>query len=365
MKSIGLTLEEIQSFSDEVRLLTSAGLPLESNLKDAGQGHGVRLKKLMENISDGLSQGQSLHEVIQRETHGESRMLSAAIAAGIRSNSLAMTVEMMGDFADDLIELRRSILQAMTYPLMILMIGWGLFVLVMNQALVHILEAIQQLEISVPDNLLTLLQWNRDYPEWTLVAPAIAVVFVGFWLASGRASAMAFRGPERILLLIPGVRSLIRDLQFYTLSRMLSLLVEKQLPLDESLELAGASCGAAHLDSACHKAAEAVRLGHISGVTPGSSWRKGRMPPLLQACLHHASGDADRFLLRLNSVTQFYLNRLSFNAAWLRTTMPSVALVLIAGGTLLAYSLMLFWPLTEIYNNLGYLGDRSVTELNR
>ncbi|MEO1983040.1 MAG: type II secretion system F family protein, partial [Fuerstiella sp.] len=107
--------------------MVAAGLPLESNLARAGQGHGRRLEQLTESISTSLSDGLSLEETIRTNKVGAPRMLAAAVAAGVRTGQLGGTIEMLGDFADDLVDLRQRVLQSITYPLTIVAMALLLF----------------------------------------------------------------------------------------------------------------------------------------------------------------------------------------------------------------------------------------------
>ena len=123
-----VNLEDIQNLSVEVQSLAEAGLPLESHLADAGAGHSHRVQKLTQAISDGLSKGQSLENVVRSSVPGPQRLLTAAIAAGLKSGQLSDTTELLGDMANDLIEIRRQILQALAYPLVVLGTALLLFV---------------------------------------------------------------------------------------------------------------------------------------------------------------------------------------------------------------------------------------------
>ena len=38
---------------------------------------------------------------------------------------------------------------------------------------------------------------------------------------------------------------------------------------------------------------------------------------------------------------------------WLRMLMPILLFAAVAGGAVIAYTLCIFWPMSEIYNNLG------------
>ena len=60
-----------------------------------------------------------------------------------------------------------------------------------------------------------------------------------------------------------------------------------------------------------------------------------------------------RMVHRLRSVADFYRNRLQRNSAWVKLLMPVVLFIVIGGGCVLLYAAMTFWPVTELYRNLG------------
>jgi len=352
-----LSLEDMQALSEEISHLVRAGMPLEESLAQAGMGRGTRLTHVMKKLSDGLNQGKPLPELIQQESVGAPRMLASAIGAGIQSNSLSLAVEMMGDFAADVIDLRNRLLQAAAYPLSVVLIASALLILFVQNTLEMFLETIQSWNLQVNTVLMTLLEWNKAAPWWTYVVPVGLLVLAGFWIISGRAATMAFRGPEKIFLLLPGVRPLVRDLQNYTLTRMLSLLADRGLTLPDALTLAGGASGSVKLELACNEVSAKIRSGDgISGSNAANgpqAQRRYSLPPLLDVCLQQVQYSEDRLVLRLRTIADFYRNRLERNFAWLRLLMPFVMFVVVAGGCALFYSVMVFWPAAELYRHLG------------
>jgi type II secretory pathway component PulF len=353
-----LSLEDMQALSEEIRHLVQAGMPLVESLAQAGTGRGVRLTRVMQTLSDGLSQGKTLPELIERESIGAPRMLASAIGAGIQSNSLGLTVELMGDFAADIVDLRNRLLQAAAYPFTVVLIASVMLILFVQNTLSIFLDTILSWDLHINPVLLLLLKWNQAAPWWTWILPAGMIILIGFWIMSGRASTMAFQGPEKIFLLLPGVYPLIRDMQNYTLTRMLSLLADRGITLPDALTLAGGASGSARLERACHEASANIRSG--DGIGPGFSTavaprrlRRYYLPPLLDVCLQQVQHSEDRLVLRLRSVADFYRNRLERNFAWLRLVMPFAMFVVVAGGCALFYSMMVFWPAAELYRHLG------------
>jgi len=171
------------------------------------------------------------------------------------------------------------------------------------------------------------------------------------WIFAGRNGQVAFRGPGRILLLIPGVSALLRDIRFYTLTRMLCLLVERQLPLPDALMISGCCVGDSHLERACCEEADATRRG-IRTELPKGVWRRGQLPPLLHACLAQESANERVFADQLRGVSGHYQKRIWLSLSWLQHVIPPLLLVAIGGSAAVIYGLALMWPVGELYRSL-------------
>ena len=350
-------MSDQETFAWQVSRLTA----LEVSLAEAGQGRGARLERVAQSISEGLSQGRSLADIVADPSIGAPRMLAAAVGAGVQSGDLGMTVELMGDFAADVVDLRNNLLQSAAYPLTIVAVAGLLLLLVVQHTLIEFLNTVRSWQMQINPWLLSILEWNERAPWWTLLIPLAGLLLIVLWTLSGRAAAMAFKGPERLLLLLPGVSALVRDLQYYTLTRMLSLLTERGIPLQDALCLAGGASGSVRLDRACRELASQVQRGHSLSDARGGVSPEGRaameggpgLPSLLRVCLKQIEQSEARMVHRLRSVADFYRNRLERNSAWLKLLMPIAMFIVIGGGCVLLYAAMVFWPVSEMYRNLG------------
>jgi general secretion pathway protein F len=351
MKPVQLSLEDVQHLSAEVRALTAAHLPLEKHLADAGQGHGRRLQAISQEISDRLQNGEAIDQIVESQQPGASRMLAATLAAGVQSGDLSTSIELLGDLASDLVDVRTRLTRAMAYPLVICVIAGALFLFSIRIFLQQIFETLVDLGADISPVFYWIYAYDERYPQWPWVCPAVLLALVLLWVISGRASRMAFRGPERLLLVIPGVHSLVRDLQFYTLTRMTGLLIERELPLPDALVLAGSCVGNPGLETACLSEAEAIRRGTV--VEPATdNWQPGQMPPLLQACVTHAVTSDTLLVDRIKGVASHYQRRIGLNLAWLQHVIPGALLLVFGGGAVFIYAISLMWPVRELYRTL-------------
>ncbi|MEZ6132215.1 MAG: type II secretion system F family protein [Planctomycetaceae bacterium] len=347
-----ITLEDIENLSHEVQALVRAGLPLEGHLAEAGVGHGTRLQALTQSISDSLQSGRSLEEAVRNNQPGAPRMLAAAVAAGIHTGRLGETIEMLGDLAHDLVDLRRRILQSITYPITVVAVALLLFFVFIRHFLARVRLLFDDPEAVTSDWFVWLIDLDAEFWWWPLLFPVAGVICLLMWVLSRGATSLSFRGPERLMFLIPGVRGLVRDLHFYNLCRMLSLMVERQIPLTDALQLAGACSGNDNLDHACQTTAARLQQGDVPAVGRSDNWTPGQLPPMLLTCLRQAGQNEEQLGHRLSGVSGFYRRRLDISVSWLKNVIPIALFVVVGGGTVLTYSLMVFWPVLEVYRSV-------------
>lgn len=280
-------------------------------------------------------------------------MLAAAVAAGVKTGKLGDAVEVLGDMAHDVLELRQRVLNSLTYPLTVMGLAMVLFFMFVRR----FLYSVQYVVLNDPESQTSpLLDWmisfDRHYHWWPLAIPAFAAICLAVWFFSGRAASISFAGPERMMLLLPGVKGLVRDLQFYNLTRMLSLLTDRGLPLTESLLLSGACCGNSSLDNACQNAVADLERGNLTSAQDGV-WNGTMLPPLVATSLQQVGENEDALKTRLAGVSGYYRRRLTVSLLWLRNIVPTAMFIIIGGGSVVMYGLTVFWPVTEIYRLLA------------
>lgn len=351
MSLASLTLSDIDALSAEIRALAAARLPLEKHLVDAGRGRGPRLEVLTKEISQQLESGGQIDDIVNQYQSTPARMLAATLVAGIRSGDLATSVELLGDLSSDLIKVRSQLTRALVYPVVICMIAGALFLFSIRMFLRRVFELLIDMGSEIPSLFYWLYAADERYPTWPWILPCGLMVALGVWMLTGRSGQVAFRGPGRVLLLIPGVSALIRDIRFYTVTRMLCLLVKRQLPLPDALIIAGSCVGDGDLELACRAEADAIRRG-VRTELPDGVWRRGQLPPLLHACLVQDSLAEDVFADQLLGVAGHYQKRIWLSLTWLQHVIPPLLLIAIGGSAAVIYGLTLMWPVSELYRTM-------------
>jgi general secretion pathway protein F len=347
---MGLRIDDIAILSEELRRVMAAGLPLESSLARMAAGRGKRLQRFLKVLGERLERGEDLSAIVASQQGSIPRMAAAALGAGLQSGRPGLALELMGEYARDVRQLRAEVSQAAAYPLIVAATASLLLLTVIQGFFSRYYDiTVVQGMASISPTLTWLLEQNASHPAW-VVLPGLSILLVlAVWHLSGRASAMAFRGPEKLLFLLPGIRMQVQYLQSYTLSRMLALLTSHQIPFPVSLRLAGAASGSASLERACWRMAEEA----TAGTAASGSDTVTALPPLLACCLRQTDRNERVLRERLQSTASYYRQQFEHGQILLQFLLPTVLFLTFTAGSVLTVALAVFWPVVELYNGLS------------
>lgn len=356
------SLDDIKIFCDEAAALVKAGLPLDGIAGTSSKVSARRLQTLVEDVQKQTADGKSVSQIIDSVDSKTERLITATVAAGLASGQLQYGLEMLGDVAADVKVMRQRLKAALIYPAVIMVIAAGLFSFFIRHFLVVTATAMQQPYGSLSPVLQTLVTWDQQYWWWPISIPIAMVLLVVIPLFCNPAGIINLRGTENLVKLIPGVRPVLTSLQFYHASRILSLLIHNNVPLNEALIIAGTCSERTGLNFAFRKVAKDLESGKpISGTQSSESqnqgWRSGQLPPLLAVALKDSDSSEARLKLSLTGVTSHYHRRLETGLMILRQYVPVGLTVFLAGTTVLLYSVAVFWPMVELYNSFVQEGD--------
>lgn len=347
---MGLRVEDMAILSEELRMLMAAGLPLEASLARLASGRGRRLGKFLTGLSERLDRGEDLAAIVAAQRSGLPRMAAAALGAGLQSGKPGLALELLGEYTADVRQLRLQVVRAAAYPLAVAATASMLLMTVIQGFLDHYytVTVVQGLA-SISPWLNWLLEQNSRHPLWVFVPFAAVLVLVGILNFSGRAAAMAFRGPERLLFLLPGIRMQVWQLQSYALTRMLSLLTSHQLPFALSLRLAGTASGSLAFERACAKVAD----GSAAGASAAGISEVKSLPPLLACCLRQADRSEQMLTERLRSTADYYRQQFECGQLLLQLVLPVVLFLALTAASVFTVAMVVFWPVVELYYGIG------------
>lgn len=340
---------ELSNIIRELATAIEAGLPLLNALKTvrrqaSGKGQPVILDFIIERVEA----GRPLHEAMDEYGPPFDEMIVGMVRASDASGRTAEVMHQLADLLDRSVELRRELIGATIYPMIVAgLIGVSIVIAVTFLLPSLMAPIIGQPGVTVPFPTQVLLGFAGFMASWwwLVVAGALAA-YVGFkrWVAVPANR----RTVDLALLRTPILGTLLRDVAVARFTRTLGTLVSAGLPILSALRIVRDTLGNTVLMEAVDGVQEKVTTGQ-SLAEPLE--RCGFFPPLLvqivnigeksgrlEEMLIHAAGAFDR---QVNTSLKIFTKLL-----------PPVLLVFMAliAAFVLAGILL---PLLEMQKSLG------------
>jgi type II secretory pathway component PulF len=153
---------------------------------------------------------------------------------------------------------------------------------------------------------------------------------------------------------LPGIGNVRRWSQAATFADLLVLLVERGLPLDESLRLAAEATGNHRFRNHAERMANEIRQGRAlqaHGAEPSAA-QNSEFPLLIRLAMHHR-GDRALLVGSLRQASAVYRERAIRAAEWYAEYFPILVVVGIGGTLTIGFTLLVLWPYAATLNELA------------
>lgn len=348
-KRDGLTLDHLIALNDEIGALVRTGVPLERGLREAGGDFHGRLSRVMTVLAERMSRGESLPEALTAERERLPRMYRAVVEAGLRAGRLATALESLTGFVRAYLDSRRAIGLALCYPLLVLVLAYGLFVLLVVQVVPRLLATFVTFRIPIPASLLGLGRLSETVVYWGALLPVVLVVGLAFWGWSGTSAGFRPGRAWSVLRVFPWMSRMLRQYEAANFADLLGLLLEHGVPYPEALGLAAEATGDRSLVRLGRELAAAVERGDPPAAPKDS---KRALPPLLLWLLTTGSHQA-ALAGSLHGLAAIYRKQAEHQAEKIRAFLPILLLVGIGLSATLLFGLCLFLPFTNLLEGLA------------
>ncbi len=348
-----ISTEDLVALNEEIAALVRAGIPLEVGLRELGEDMPGRLGNIATQLGDRLERGEQLTDILASDTHAFPPVWGAVVAAGVKSGHLAAALEGMARTGRRVAELRKGVTLALMYPLIVVGLAYVLFIVTLTHFIPVVLAAHQGLT-SVSNHLLDgLYELGQSAHVWAPWPPVVVAILLALlWWRSGRAAWTANSdsksAPKLGSRVWPSMRRVLQDGRSATFAELLALMNEQQVPLHEAVTLAADASG----DRALRDAARIVSARLYQGeFHVGNGSLPARFPPLIGWSLF-AGVDSNALTGTLRNSARLYRERAARTARWTILYLPIVLTVVIGGTAVLAQTIAVFVPLSQLLYDL-------------
>jgi general secretion pathway protein F/type IV pilus assembly protein PilC len=328
--------------NEELAALARARIPLESNLARLGAQLPGKSGDLAQRIGRRLEAGEDFVSAIEAECASMPATYRAALVAGVASGNPGIALKSIVDSATRLDQLRHVTLAALLYPLVLVVLVCWLLTIVVKL----VVPSFAWIENTPFRPIVWLAHSPATVPLLAVVAPAIVLLYAMFWWwRSGRLGGSSPR--LGWLARLAGAGRIHQSNEAARFAELLHLLVERGLPLDETLRLAAEATGDRRLRAAALRMASEVHSGQVAHHFTGAGF-----PTLIRLALQHA-GDRSLLLASLRQAAAMYQERTVRAAEWYTEYLPILLTIVIGGTFTIGFTLFVLWPYASMLYELS------------
>lgn len=342
-----LSAKELTLFTRQLSTLVQVS-PLEESLRTIGrQSEKDHVRAIVGKVHGGVLEGRRLADALGAEPRSFPPLYRAMVSAGESSGSLPTIMERLADLMERQAVIRSKVLTAIAYPSVLAAFAVCVVAALMIFVVPKVVEQFDTVGQQLP--LLTRMVMGLSAflaGSWWLLLIVLAAAGLGFWRAL-RNEGFRYRF-DAMMLSLPLIGRLIRDLHAARMARTLSTMVASRLPLMEGLALTAGTVHNRVLRRASDDIVEAIRGG---GSLSAALRRAGVFPPLLVylAASGESAGRLDTMLERAAD----YLEREfdSFTSTALAMLEPVI--IILMGGIVAVIILSILLPILQLQSLTG------------
>ena len=269
---------EVAIFTRQMATLLRAGIPLAEALGAlAEQADNRKLQLILAGIRQKVNEGGALADALGQNPKIFPELYVNMVRSGEAAGNLDAVLARLADFLDEQLALRSKVSSALTYPVVMAVLGSIIMGVLMVVVVPQIATVFEDSGKTLPWNTRLLIfaaGITGDY--WWVLIPLIAGVVFGLrrWYHSPRGRATV----DRIGLKLPVVGPLLRYIAVARFSRTLSTMLASGVPLLTALEIVRKVLNNSVLEKVVEAARDTIREGESIATTLK---RSGEFPSMM------------------------------------------------------------------------------------
>jgi len=332
--------KELNRFTKQLAILINAGVPILDSLEMLGQQEkNSALRASIRGILDAIGAGKSLHEAMG-SVKGFNNLYTSLVKAGESAGILDEILNKLSEFMERQEEIKKKIKSALTYPVIVVIIGflvtWGLMVFVVPQFVSMIEDSGQEVP-AVTQFVIDVSDFLQEYTLLGLpIGIALIIIFVNY--IKTKTGKIAW---DRFTMKAPLFGGIIVKGGLSSFMRTLSTMLSAGVPLIESLDICIATLDNTQIAKDMRIVKEAVIKGKSITEPLG---RVKYFPPLVNQMVKvgESTGNLDDMLLKVADVFEQETNDLIDQITKLIEPLILVGLGGVIGTVLIAMYLPIF-----------------------
>lgn len=339
---------DVLNFTLDLSTILSSGIPITEGLRDLAEAsEHAKLQAIIEDVLASINAGSSLSAAFERHPKVFDTLYVSIVRAGETSGNLDRVLADLAVFLEWKADLRRDVIQALIYPIMVITAIGGLVILLATVVFPQFATVLNQSKgpIPVPTRILFALSTVFRLYWWVMLA-GILVTVTGLWMyirtPKGRAKFDAFK------LRVPIFGVLARDIALSRFCHFFQILFSAGVDISQTLTIVEALVGNVVLAEATRIVRNEVRAGNsLSASLAGT----GRFPTMVVR-MFHIGEQSGQLVGSLEKACRYYDKEIPATIKRVFSVLEPVLYIFLA-LIVLTVALAIYMPLYQMMGSLG------------
>jgi len=341
-------LEDLVLFTRQMATMISAGIALLEALEIMEeQVENARFKGIIGQVVRRVAGGGDFSEALADHPKVFNRIYINMVRSGEASGQLDTILVRLAEYLESAAALRREIKSAMTYPVVSLVLIFGITIFLLVGVIPKFNDIFNQMEVELPALTVFMLSTGMWMRHHFLLFMGIVVAGVVGLIVYCR-TPLGRRQFDWFILHVPVFGPLFQKVAISRFSRTLATLLDAGVPILGALEIVATTAGNSVVEEAVNTARENVRQGENLAQPLSKSWV---FPPMVTRMI--AVGERSGALeALLKKISEFYDQQVSATVESL-TSLIEPMMIGIMGGMVGTIVLSVFWPILKLQQALA------------
>jgi len=332
---------ELEVFTRQLSTMLSAGIPMLEALEIlADQAESPGFAYCLDRVVDDIRSGSDLSRALEPHKRVFSHIYVSMIRAGEVSGQLDIILTRLAEYLEASAHLRSEIKSAMTYPVISLVLVFGIASFLMIGIVPSFKPVFESLEVELPALTVMIMDvafFMRDY--WYLIFGSVAAAFVGLKFVCQTPNGAYAK--DSVMLRLPVFGVLFKKVALSRFARTFSTLVKSGVPILGAMEIVSDTAGNLVISRIVDRARDSVR----NGESLSEPFSKSTVfPPMVtkMMAIGERSGALDSLL---EKIAEFYDQQVESEVKGLTAMIEPIMIAImgvIVGGIVLAVFLPIF-----------------------
>ncbi|MDP2940378.1 MAG: type II secretion system F family protein [Candidatus Omnitrophota bacterium] len=256
-----ITGEDKMVFSVQLANMVSAGLPLVRALHIIlQQMKNPKFRSVLDVVYNDVEGGMAFSDALEKHPKVFPPYFTSSVKAGEISGQLGTVLERVASFAEHDMEVKQNIQAAMTYPIILVVVGTGIVFFIVTGVIPAFVSTFVRIGIELP--LPTQIMYNVSMflkKQWYILFGAIGILIV--LLRTSSATTVGKLWLDRLKLNIPFMGPMVEKFELSRFSKTFGMLLGCGVPILQALKIVQKNVGSEVFSRATEKVHEQVRQG--------------------------------------------------------------------------------------------------------